>query len=156
MICTEVGDTEITAYDKDTGRSSKAKITNVPINEAFPFHSFSEIVAGERGAKCLKQHGSWSFSNDAGFILHGSQQMNSPAAGKGANKLYWIDEQKATAVVNVSRTQDKAEHMDVWGNSSAESAASPSKPITKSAPSAAPPSRPASMLHSAGCVSCKT
>ena len=121
MICTEVGDTEITVYDKDTGRSSKHKITNVLINEAFPFHIFSEIVAGERGAKCIKQHGSWSFFNDTGFILHASQQMNLPAAGDQANKLYWIDEHKATvdeqehtAVVNVSRSQDMWEHVDVF------------------------------------------
>ena len=48
MVCREVGDTLVPIYDSRTGKSSRAKFTNVLINEAFPFHIFSEVLAYER------------------------------------------------------------------------------------------------------------
>ena len=94
MICTEMGDANITTWNPHTGVYAKVVITNVLIHAAFPFHIFSEIVAFDRGNSCVKAKGSWTFRHAGRFIMHCSQRLlHDPAfKGRSDSKLYWIDE----------------------------------------------------------------
>jgi hypothetical protein len=95
LVCTEMGDTNITTYNKATGKRAVTLVTNVLISDAFPFHIFSEIVAFDRGNACTKTKDSWTFFNrDGGFVFNGSQRLlNDPDfKDTGDSSLYWIDQ----------------------------------------------------------------
>ena len=55
MICQEMGDVEIVTVDPASGQNMTMLLTGVLINEHFPFHIFSEIVAFEKGSEPRKR-----------------------------------------------------------------------------------------------------
>jgi hypothetical protein len=90
FVCREMGSVIITVFDSASGVERTIRVLDVLINSAFPFHIFSEIIAFDKGATCVKAKGSWLFKNRTGdFLFHASQQL----LGQGDNsKLYFIDE----------------------------------------------------------------
>jgi hypothetical protein len=103
MMCTEIGDTYLTAYDRDSGKSSTTHLTNVLISELFPFHIFSEIVAFDRGNTCIKAKNTWTFYANGAFVMHASQRLlNDPSLrGRSDSKLYWVDEKPPVYINNI-------------------------------------------------------
>ena len=95
MMCTEMGDANVVAYDPATGQSTVTLLTNVLIHPAFPFHIFSEIVAFDKGVQCMKKKDSWNFTYNDTFVVHASQRLlNDPShKGRSDSKLYWIDQE---------------------------------------------------------------
>ena len=93
MVCKEMGDCDVKAYDVNTGAFTTIRLTNVLISPDFPFHLFSEVVAFDRGLSCVKFKNSWSFFSNAALILHASQRLlTDPAArSRSEARLYWID-----------------------------------------------------------------
>ena len=82
MFCKQVGDCNVTTYDRATGSYAKILLTNVLISEHFPFHIFSEIVAFDKGMQCSKKKSAWTFFNDDGFVVQASQRLLSDPAKK--------------------------------------------------------------------------
>jgi hypothetical protein len=103
FVCTEMGNCYVDTYDKTTGKASQMLATNVLINENFPFHIFSEILAFEKRCTATKELGSWQFySPDKQPLFHASQRLLTkiPAPGHSDVKLYFIDDQAHQAPVS--------------------------------------------------------
>jgi hypothetical protein len=92
FVCTEQGDGYITAFDKATGGTVEILVHDVLINEAFPFHIFSEIKAFKAGSTATKREGAWQFYSSSGKpLLHASQRLLDTKGGGGV-ELYFVDE----------------------------------------------------------------
>ena len=93
FTCVEKGDVIINVDDKSTGKLNKLLVTDVLINEAFPFHIFSEIIAYEKHCSAVKSLGSWQFLNpSAQPLFHASQRLLNGGSSHSDMKLYFIDE----------------------------------------------------------------
>lgn len=104
FVCTEMGATYISAFDKATGETVMILVHDVLINPAFPFHIFSEIKAFKAGATATKREGSWQFYAASGKpLLHASQRLLG-TQGSGNVELYFIDA-PPVPVVKVQQVQ---------------------------------------------------
>ena len=130
--CTEMGDALISVINKSTGKIDDILATDVLINEAFPFHIFSEILAFEKHCTAVKSLGSWQFlTPNKDTLFHASQRLLKSGSTHSDVKLYFIDEAPRTKPTPIPSAVESVQiHAAVHTPSHADMTTDPREHVT--------------------------